>query len=240
MTTYNKPMLLAAASALCIPVTAMADGWYGSAMLGYSQQVLESEPFGSNIAVDPDFPAEFDSGDGGLGFIGVGYRFDERLRVEGRLGFRRGEFRDTEFGTGERAGEEYILDGDIEATTLSLDGFYDIRTNTILTPYLKVGLGLSRNEYSARLGGAGVAEFDPFDGTVDGFYDSYADQTSTNLSWNVGFGGSVSLSEKITLFAEYQYISLGDAETDPDDFTDGFRIDNAAAHEAMLGIRLTF
>lgn len=162
MTTYNRPMPMIAASTLCIPVTAMADGWYGSAMLGYSQQVSESEPFGSNIAVDPDFPAEFDSGDGGLGAVGIGYIFNESFRVEGRLGVRRGEFRDTEFGTGERAGEEYIMDDDVEATTFNLDGFYDIRTSTKLTPYLKAGLGLSRNEYSARLGGAGVAEFDSF------------------------------------------------------------------------------
>lgn len=240
MNNYRKMMLLAAASALCTSTAAKADGWYGSAMLGYSQQVSESEPFGSNIAADPDFPAEFDSGDGGLAAIGIGYVFSDKFRVEGRLGFRRGEFNDTEFGNGERAGEEYILDGDIESTTLTVDGFYDIRTNSLFTPYIKAGLGISSNDYSARLGGAGVAEFDPFDGSVDGFYDNYADQTSTDFSWNVGFGGSVVLSDRVTVFAEYQYISLGDAETDPDDFTDGFRIDNATANEVSIGIRASF
>lgn len=240
MNTNNRTMLLAMVTTLCMPVSAMADGLYGSVMLGYSQQISESEPYGNNIAADPDFPGEFDSGDGKIAGIGMGYVFNEQIRIEGRLGFHRGEFRDTKFGTGERDGEEYILDGDIEATTLTIDGFYDIPTNSIFTPYLKAGLGISRNNYSARLGGAGVAEFDPFDGTVDGYYDNYTDQTSTNFSWNVGFGGSVLLSEKFTLFAEYQYLSLGDAETEQDDFTDGFRIDNAAVHEVFLGIRTSF
>jgi len=209
-------------------------------MIGFSQQISESEPYGTNIAVDPDFPGEFDSGDGGFTSIGIGYGFTEQWRMEGRIGLRRGEFSDTKFGTGERAGEEYILDGDLESTTLTIEGFYDIPTNSIFTPYLKAGLGISRSKYSARLGGAGVAQFDPFDGTTDGYYDSYADQTSTNFSWNIGVGGSVVLSEMFMLFAEYQYISLGDAETKQDDFTDGFKIDNAAAHEALIGIRVSF
>ena len=236
----NKMLLSAVVIALSLPMTATAQEWYGTAMLGYSQQASDSEAYGNNIAVDPSFPDTFDGGDGGLAVLGVGYTFNEQLRVEGRLGFHRGEFNDKQLGLADRAGAEFILDGEIESTTLTVEGFYAIPVNSMFSPYLKAGVGVARNSYSARLGGAGVADFDPFDGNVDGYYDNYADQTSTEFTWNVGFGGSVSLSDKARFFAEYQYVSLGDVETGQDDFTDGFKIDGAAAHEVLLGIRGRF
>ena len=98
---------------------------------------------------------------------------------------------------------------------------------------------MAHNDYSARLGGAGVAEFDAFDGAADGYYDAYADQSSTEFTWNVGFGGNVALNDQFTLFGEYQYASLGDGSTGQDDFTDGFRVD-ATAHEVLLGVRVNF
>lgn len=229
------------AIALSMPITAMAAEMYGTVMLGYSQQASDSEPYGNNIAVDSTFPGVFDSGDGGLATFGVGYVFNEQLRLEGRLGFRRGAFNDKQPGMGERAGQDFVLNGEIESTTLSVEGFYDLPTNSTFSPYLKAGVGVSKNKYSARLGGSGVAGFfDALDGTTDGYYDDYMDQTSTEFSWNVGFGGSVPLSERTTLFAEYQYVSLGDAETKQDEFTDGFGIDGAAAHEVLVGIRGKF
>jgi len=237
----KQVLLPTIAIALTMPLTLMAAEMYGTAMFGYSQQASDSEHYGENLAVDPTFPGAFDSGDGGLTVLGVGYVLNEQLRLEGRLGFRRGEFNDKQAGMGERAGQDFILNGEIESTTLSVEGFYDIPTNSIFSPYLKAGVGISKNKYSARLGGSGVAGFfDSLDGTTDGYYDDYADQTSTEFLWNVGIGGSMPLSERSTLFAEYQYVSLGDANTKQDDFTDGFNIDGATAHEVLVGIRGSF
>ena len=122
---------------------------------------------------------------------------------------------------------------------MTVEGFYDIPTGTAFTPYLKAGLGVTRNTYSARLGGAGVAAFDPFDGAADGYYDAYADQTKTEFTWNVGAGASYAVSDKVSLFGEYQYVALGDASTGQDSFTDGFGVD-VAAHEILVGLRASF
>lgn len=212
-------------------------GFYVSGQVGYSQQVNDSEAIGQNIAVDADFPAEFDAGDGVVGGFGLGYKFDENFRIEGRLSYREGSFSETQFGTGAREGQEYILDGDIQSTTLTVEGFYDFPNKTAFTPYIKVGVGVSDNSYSARLGGQGVAGFDAFDGAVDGYYDAYADGDATQFTWNVGFGGNYQITQKFSLYSEYQYASFGDINTGQDSFTDGFKIDDIASHEVVIGIK---
>lgn len=239
MLKHTKHTLILAATLLGTSSASFADGLYVSAMLGGSEQVNDSEAYGSNIAVDPDFPRGFDSGDGSAGSLGLGYAYNKQLAFELRLGYHNSDFNSREVGTGAREGEEYILNGDIKSTTLTLEALYDIPVPATIQPYLKAGVGVSRNKYSARLGGAGVAGFDAFDGTEDGYYDAYASQTSTEFSWTVGFGASYPLNDSLALVGEYQLISLGDADTKQDGFTDGFEIESAA-QEVMIGIRATF
>ncbi len=172
--------------------------------------------------------------------IGVGYVVNDQFRIEGRVSFREASFNSREIGTGARAGEEYILNGKLKSTTLTVEGFYDIDTGTDFTPYVKAGAGVARNEYAAKLGGAGLAAFDAFDGAVDGYYDAYDDQTSTEFTWNVGLGLNYAINDQISLVGEYQYVSLGDVQTGQDAFTDGFEIDGATAHEVSVGINYRF
>lgn len=156
------------------------------------------------------------------------------------MGYREGSFNDAQTGTGARAGEEYILNGDIKTTTLTVEGFYDFPNASKFTPYVKAGLGVANNDYSARLGGAGVAAFDAFDGAADGYYDNYSDGDSTEFSWNVGVGGSYAISKKTAIYGEYQYANFGDVKTGQDSFTDGFKIDDISSHELALGVRVNF
>lgn len=236
---HQDRLLLLTAMTLSLSGIVHAEGLYGTASLGMSVQDSDATPYGDNIAADADFPGEFDSGDGLVGVIGIGYAFDQAFRVEARLGFHQADFDSQRDGTGAREGADYILDGDIQSTTLTVEGFYDFAVDSAFSPYVKGGFGVSSNRYSARLGGTGVADFDAFDGSADGYYDAYADKTSTEFSWNVGFGGSIALNDRFTLFGEYQYASLGDASTAQDSFTDGFRVDSTA-HELLLGVRSRF
>ncbi|WP_370980265.1 outer membrane protein [Agaribacterium sp. ZY112] len=245
MKHQRQSLAIAIASALALPALSLssltqAEGLYVSAQVGISQQINESEAYGNNIAIDPDFPSEFDTGDGNVGAISLGYSFNKNLRIEGRIAYRDTSFNDRQVGTGERAGEEYILNGEFKSTTFTVEGFYDFANSTAFTPYVKAGLGIADNTYTARLGGAGVAGFDPFDGKTDGYYDAYADDDSTELSWNLGAGANIAVSERVSIYGEYQYASFGDVSTGQDSFTDGFKIDNASANELSLGLRFEF
>lgn len=245
MKRRHQTLALTIASAVALPTLALsssvqAEGLYVSGQVGISQQVNDSEAYGNNIAIDPDFPSEFDAGDGSVGAIGIGYSFNKNLRLEGRIAYRDASFNDRQVGTGGRAGEEYILNGEFKSTTFTVEGFYDFANSTIFTPYVKAGLGIADNSYTARLGGAGVAGFDPFDGKTDGYYDAYADGDSTEFSWNLGAGANIAVSERVSIYGEYQYASFGDVSTGQDSFTDGFKIDNASANELSVGLRFEF
>ena len=133
MTQNKTTALLSLAAALSISGAAQAEGLYGTAMLGLGYQDSASAAYGNNIAVDPDFPAEFSINDSKVGALGIGYDMGNNFRVEGRLGFRNAHFDSQEFGTGARAGEEYVLNGAIKSTTLTVEGFYDIPTGTAFT-----------------------------------------------------------------------------------------------------------
>ena len=237
---FFQKVLIGSALAAGMTGGSQAEGLYGVVIAGKSFQAEDSQPYGSNLGVDATFPNKFSTGDGSVGTFGLGYIIDKQFRIEARLGHRNADFNSRELGLGEREGEEFILNGDIKSTTLSIEGFYDIQTDIAFKPYIKAGVGAARNSYSARLGGAGVAGFDPFDGTVDGYYDNYSDETSTQFTWNVGAGFRVAINESINFIGEYQYVSLGDASTGQDAFTDGFQVDSAAAHEVQLGLQFNF
>ena len=240
MKAYRMTILVTALTTVVFSATSHSAGLYGTSMIGVSFQWTDAEPYGNNIAVDQDFPGKFGTGDGKVGTLGLGFSFNSPFRIEGRLGFHDADFNNQQFGTGARAGQEYILNGDIKSTTLTVEGFYDIPVSTTFKPYVKAGLGVTRNHYSARLGGAGVAAFDPLDGTADGFYDNYADQKSTEFTWNLGVGGIYAINDQVSFVGEYQYVSLGDFSTGQESFTDGFRVQDATAHEFQLGVKFNF
>jgi opacity protein-like surface antigen len=127
-----------------------------------------------------------------------------------------------------------VVEGVLKTTTYTIEGFYGFDNSTAFTPYIKAGLGLADNSYSAKLGGAGISAFDAFDGNVDGYYDAYADNDSTEFTWNIGAGVNYQITKTMSLYTEYQYIEFGDVQTGQDAFTDGFKIDSAASHEFLL------
>ncbi|BCE01081.1 outer membrane protein [Marinicellulosiphila megalodicopiae] len=240
MKTLKNTVLLSAAMTLAVPSFALAEGLYVTGQLGGNLQTSAAMPFGQNIATDADFPAEFDGGAGLQAGLGLGYAISDTLRVEARLAYQKSRFDDTQMGTGARDGEEYILNGGVASTSFTVEGFYDFDLSGSITPFVKAGLGVSSNSVTARLGGEGVAAFDAFDGEEDGYYDAYADETSTAFTWNIGTGASFDVSEKVALFGEYQFASYGDVQTGQDSFTDGFKIDNVLRHSVVIGARFNF
>ncbi len=58
----------------------------------------------------------------------------KRLRMEGRISYREGNFDDREFGSGARAGKEYILDGNIKSTSLPSKAFMISQTRPLSRP----------------------------------------------------------------------------------------------------------
>ncbi|XQF93962.1 outer membrane beta-barrel protein (plasmid) [Pseudoalteromonas espejiana] len=98
MSTLQKSIVAAITLVCATPTLASAEGFYGTAHIGYSSQANDSQAIGNNIAVDADFPSEFDAGDGSVGSIGLGYQFNPQFRVEARISYHDTDYSESKVG----------------------------------------------------------------------------------------------------------------------------------------------
>ena len=92
---------------------------------------------GAPETVDVELDDDFNFG------FGVGASVGGNFRVEAELNFSDQDV-DQVFFSGNGAGAEVNVAGDIRTTTLFANGYYDIETNTPFTPFVGAGLGLAR------------------------------------------------------------------------------------------------
>ena len=92
---------------------------------------------------------------------------------------------------------------DIQTTSLFINGFYDFQpftmSNTAITPYLGGGVGISRNKMKTTVQhDNGIPDSATFDGN-----------TINQFAYKLSAGTLVSLTERLSLDVNYQYVNLG-------------------------------
>ncbi|MGF1757218.1 porin family protein [Photobacterium sagamiensis] len=201
------------------------DGFYATGAFGinYGDTVSGS----NNIKDFTDYGNDY----GESYQLGLGFRFDENFRIEGRVSHRNNDSDNTRMGFSPLAGMDVTgtVNGKLSSTSVTVDGFYDFANQTSFTPYLKAGVGVARNSYEATLF---VSEFNA------GF--GYEEETSTEFVWNVGAGVSYELTKTVDLFAEYQLQSLGEVKTATDISGDAIGNDDYLVQEVNIGLRYLF
>jgi opacity protein-like surface antigen len=131
----------------------------------------------------------------------------------------------------------------IETHALFINGFYDfqpfIMSNTAITPYLGGGVGISRNKM-----GTDVTHNNgiPNGTTVDG-------NTINQFAYKLSAGTLVSLTDRLSLDVNYQYVNLGafkqgtevydNGVREPDDQR-GMNGGEIKTQELMVGLQYTF
>ena len=97
----------------------------------------------------------------------------------------------------------YSFKSDIDTKTLLINGFYDFQPfsmgNTSIKPYLGGGVGISRND------SGNDVEYN--NGSPDGFTTKGV--TITQFAYKFSAGTLFSLTEKISIDLNYQYVNLG-------------------------------
>ena len=158
--------------------------------------------------------------------FGVDYRLDTpeevaaAFRAKLELGLRGNAEHDWDVSYGGRKG---TVEGTWNSTTLFANLYYDIHTDSGLTPYIGGGLGMAFNyaEYKWRNGATGGS----------------ASDTMTNFAWNLGAGVSYSFNENLAVDLAYRFVSLGHNEVSLGNMT--FKND-PYDNEFMLGLRFGF
>jgi opacity protein-like surface antigen len=133
-----------------------------------------------------------------VGGVGAGYQISEFFRTDLMLQYREIRGRNTTLPAALN-GANYTGSARVTALTAMLNGYVDGHNDTIFTPYLMAGIGLSRTEARATLNGSSVG----FVGTASGR------ARRTNLAWNLGAGAQAKVSDQVSVDLAYRYVSLG-------------------------------
>ena len=183
----------------------------------------------------------FDSG--GIYGAGIGYAFNDWLRVDataeyrGKTGFRALDRFVNDPGTPDFFGiNEYTA---TKSELLLLANVYaDLGSYAGFSPYIGAGIGTSRNT---------ISHFN--DANVPRNGGGYAGKDSKwDLAWALHAGVGYQVSDRVTLDLGYSYTHLGDATTAPVQnydpaFTrpnDGMKFRDISSHDLKLGFRYAF
>jgi len=148
---------------------------------------------------------QFDIKDNDLGTgyvfgLSVGKYITNNFRVELEASQRGGLEYDTEYASEPNLGT--TTKADIKTQSIFINGFYDFESfaiiNSLVTPYIGGGIGISRNKMGV------VTEVTPENEVA------YLDGNKVSqFSYKLAAGTLVSLTESLSLDINYQYIDLG-------------------------------
>lgn len=127
--------------------------------------------------------------------VGVGYKCNEHFRTD--LNFA---YRDLKY---KKANTDSVVSQKTKNYSLILNGYYDFKNDSIFTPYVTAGFGISRNKAKNVL-----VDLTPVDAIYKG-------KTTKNFAWNAGLGTKLKLSNKFDLDLGYKYASLGKIKIGP-------------------------
>ncbi len=146
-----------------------------------------------------------------------GYAWGNGIRTEAEVAYRRNSVDSIE-GTGAGPAQE----GHFSTVSLMGNVLYDIKTGTMITPYVGAGIGL------------GIPMADDIRTTVGRTVDS----TRPTFAYQFIGGMSAALNTNWALTADYRYFRTLD-EKFKTNLGDRATIDNAS-HNVMVGVRYTF
>lgn len=141
--------------------------------------------------------------------FGGDYDMDNALVLNGAIGYDFGSAR-LEAAVGYQKHDLSDFDDDVSILTVMGNAYYDIDTDSSITPYLMAGAGMAHVEFSEA-------------GDDDVF------------AWQVGAGLGFEVAECTTLDLGYRYLKVSEADTDS-----WVGKGKGAAHNVMLGLRYMF
>ena len=185
-----------------LPTIAVAvdlDGYYFTAKGGVSKTFNTGETsFTSNGGIVETFFNE-DLGTGSAFGFSVGKFITDSFRLELEAIKRTGY----EYDATWTSGTDYTEEAKIQTEALFVNGFYDFQPfiirNTAITPYLGGGVGISRNKMGT------------IEQNKDGLYDgtTYDGKTINQFAYKLSAGSLVSMTDKLSLDLNYQFVNLG-------------------------------
>lgn len=178
----------------------------GATLLDDSSSDYNNLPLSFDIEYDPGFNV------GTTGGVDFGM-----ARVEAELTYRQNDVDSLK-----ALGTSFSTGGDVSALSLMANGFFDIETNSPVTPYIGAGIGFANVSLND------VTE----SGTL------FVDDDDTVFAYQFGLGVAFDLSDLLTLDLGYRYFATLDPEftdVDGDTFESEY-----GGHNLDVGLRIKF
>lgn len=230
--------VLLASSLAAVSSGAFANSsFYLSGMVG-GYLAEDVEVLGSNLREDPDFENTYDTDNGFSYGLAVGYQFDNHWRVQLSYSKRDLEADGTNFGNTnwvpESGPHDYKFDSEHDMDTYMLEGFYEFDFGDKLKPYVKLGIGSTRADSSAKI----ISTSDPLFQFLaannflraDGYY-YWEDRSTSQFTWNVGIGFRYEISNNFDLGVEFQHLDIGEIRTEFDIADDAWGFQDLSIQE---------
>ena len=214
--THDDVVVATAPAPVVVPVSQANNNYYVSLFAGTNQFAdIESGMAG----YDSEYSVDTDSGFVvGLTF---GRRISDTLRVEGELSFASGDADSYSYTEG---GDWYDASGDIDATYLLVNVWYDVPTSGPLGYYVGGGLGLAKLDADTRFGG-GQYGFGPGETAVAG---------------QIGAGVIYDISDTMAIDVGYRFKATGSVDFDDNDGTGVYDDANVQSHSLQVGLTYNF
>ena len=182
-----------------------------------------------------------DLGNSGIFGVSVGKYFSESFRGEIGISQRKGYKYDTTIRLvdGIPDTDSNIIKADVKSLTVFLSGYFELLPMILLqksvTPYLGVGVGMSRNKMETVV----LYQNGALLGTLSG-------NTETEFSRKFALGTLIELSDNVSIDLNYQYVDLGDIKSGSDlsfdarDMAAPYSGSEITSNEFNVGLQITF
>ena len=210
----DDALVATAPAPVLVPVSQANNGYYVSLFAGTNQFAdIDTDYYGSDYSVDTDSGLVV-----GLTF---GRRINDTLRVEGELSFASGDAVSYTYGG---SNYDYDASGDIDATYLLVNVWYDVPTSGPLGYYVGGGLGLAKLDADTS-----------FNGSTFGYGPG-----ETAVAGQIGAGVIYDISDTMAIDVGYRFKATGSVDFDDNDGSGVYKDANVQSHSLQVGLTYNF
>ena len=241
-----KKTLVALATIACFPALAQTDttGFYLGGQLGAS--ILKANSIKDTVSYR-NYSEGFKIGSfkngtiAGALNIGYNFKYDYDLPLRAELSYTMRGNSDKKYSYSE---SDFLWDGDhfkssdshkVRMHTLMVNAYYDIETNSSITPFVGAGLGVA----FTKLAQTYSAQYEIFNYDISGSVGM--SDTKTKFAWNVAAGVTYNIDENLDMDFTARYVNAG--KTSVKTNIQGVNVKGSAklsSIDLLAGIRYTF
>lgn len=190
----KKKILTIACCATLLSISSIADSAEGPYVSGNLGLAIDHDTDVTDSTL-PGITIDIESGSGLALGAAVGYAYEYNARLEAEIAYQKNDMDKARV-----FGSAADLTGDASSLALLLNGYYDFKNASALTPFVGAGIGIANVEVNDfHVSGSGLRS---------------ASDNDTVFAYQVGAGLGYAVNETVTIDAKYRYFKPSNPDFD--------------------------